>query len=99
MATEERDLVTKDDLQQVENGLRAELRQVRDDLHAEIRQVKDDLRAEIRQVKDDLQGGLRQVRDDMRVELGHYATKGDLWRGIAFQTIAFTAIVAALTKL
>jgi hypothetical protein len=88
MATEQRDLVTKDDLLRVENGLRAEIRQVRDDLHAEIRQVNEDLRA-----------ALRQVTDDMRVDLGHYATKGDLWRGIAFQTIAFTAIVAALTKL
>ncbi len=77
MATEQRDLVTKDDLLRVENGLRAELRQV----------------------KEDLQAALRQVKDDMRAELGHYATKGDLWRGIAFQTIAFTAIVAALTKL
>ena len=58
-------------------------------------QVKEDLL----QLREDLRTGLLQVKEDVRAELRHYATKGDLWRAIAFQTIAFTGIVAALTKL
>ena len=49
----------------------------------------------IQQVKQDL----LQMKDGLRAELRHYATKADLWRAIAFQTIAFTGIVAAITKL
>lgn len=40
--------------------------------------------------RDDLETALRRVKDELRVEL---------WRAIAFQTIVFTAIVAALTRL
>ena len=61
----------------------------------ELLQVKEDLL----QLKEDLRTGLLQVKDDVRAELRHYATKGDLWRAIAFQTIALTGIVAAITKL
>ena len=40
--------------------------------------------------KDDLEAALHRVRDELRIEI---------WRAIALQTMLFTAIVAALTKL
>jgi hypothetical protein len=40
--------------------------------------------------KDDLEAALQRVKDQMRIEI---------WRAIALQTMLFTAIVAALTKL
>ena len=52
--------------------------------------------------KDDLlqvKADLLQFKEDLRADLRHLPTKGDLWRAIAFQTIALTGIVAAITKL
>ena len=46
-----------------------------------------------------IQEDLRQMKEELRAELRHFATKADLWRAIAFQTIAFTGIVAAITRL
>ena len=46
-----------------------------------------------------IQEELRQMTEELRAEMRHYATKADLWRAIAFQTIALTGIVAAITKL
>ena len=39
------------------------------------------------------------MKEELRAEMRHFATKADLWRAIAFQTIALTGIVAAITKL
>ena len=46
-----------------------------------------------------MKADLLRFKEDLRADLRHLPTKGDLWRAIAFQTIAFTGIVAAFTKL
>ena len=46
-----------------------------------------------------IQEELRQMTEELRAEMRHFATKGELWRAIAFQTIALAGIVAAFTKL
>ena len=91
MTLDTRQLATKEDLLRVRENLlqvKEGLQQVQENLL----HLREDL---LRVVKEDIQ----QAKEDLRAELRHYATKADLWRAIAFQTIALAGIVAAFTKL
>ncbi|GMT48963.1 MAG: hypothetical protein IEMM0008_0502 [bacterium] len=102
---EEGNLVTKDYLHMVINGLKAdffkEMGSLKDDLRTEMSTLKDDLRTEMSTLKDDLRTEMNTLKDDLQTEMSRgfldvYKAINGVQKSITRMTIYFISAIGTI---